>query len=295
MCNKILLVLNGESFRSGNTHSRVRGDDKNCNKQQIEAAYSHVRLIKYIEKKFNKKCEIYINSYTSGQEHNLIKIYKDYLISYNFNECSFNSEFEFINNTIDNLVTNIDIKTYEYIFFIRVDYYLKKYFFDTIRFENKALYAFVDSNPITPDDKTFEYFNCVCFALTLIPNKFYKLLKDRKAWYQHHSASLLSKELQATLDEPSTDIDLFVPTLHWSNSSIEWNPLFVQCGRVNTFIYNEASELQQAVHVDSWVVASNGLFYNKNTGKKNLSTNYNTYKQLRDTQEVENININLFY
>jgi len=188
--DKILIVLNGESFRDGGTGVRSSGNNQKSIIQQRCAINSHIRFFKYIENKFGFTCEVFINSYKSnGYENEMIKSYNDYLIGYNFHTERLNSEFSMIEDTITRL-NNINMCEYKFILFIRNDIFLKEYFLDVFKIDNeKIIYAFVDSNPSFNkicEDMNMEQCNFyvpVNHMITLIPEKYYYLLLEKKAWY----------------------------------------------------------------------------------------------------------------
>ena len=62
--NKILFIINGESFKSGGSNSRDRGTNDLYNLQQKIACESHIRLFEYIEKKHNRQSEKPIDKFT---------------------------------------------------------------------------------------------------------------------------------------------------------------------------------------------------------------------------------------
>jgi len=293
--DKILIVLNGESFRDGGTGVRSSGNNQKSIIQQRCAINSHIRFFKYIENKFGFTCEVFINSYKSnGYENEMIKSYNDYLIGYNFHTERLNSEFSMIEDTITRL-NNINMCEYKFILFIRNDIFLKEYFLDVFKIDNeKIIYAFVDSNPSFNkicEDMNMEQCNFyvpVNHMITLIPEKYYYLLLEKKAWYWHYSASRFLSEIKNNLF-----IDFFVQSVHWCNSSHEWNPLFVQVGRVNSFNYEECKSIQIDVPSSEFIIASKGIkFDNKKLSK--ILINDSIYDNLRN-EELFNEELKNFY
>ena len=125
---KLLVIVNGESFRNGGSNSRDKGDNDFYNLQQKIAVDSHLRLFEFIEINFKMHCYVFINSYVAnGHEQKLLEWYGDKVVYHNFNYCNFTDEHEFINNTVEN-INNVNLNEYEYCLFIRPDYYLKNYY-----------------------------------------------------------------------------------------------------------------------------------------------------------------------
>jgi hypothetical protein len=294
--DKILIIITGESFRGGGANNRSRGNNEKYNEQQKIACQSHLRLFDFIKKEHSLDSEIFINSYEAlGHEKKLLTWYGDKVIYYNFHTQNFPNERLFIDDTIIRLRT-IDLNQYKYCLFIRPDYYIKKYFLEKLKFDNKVRYAFVDSNPIIEDYLSlFSHFKCISHNITLVPKFFFNLLLEKKVWNWHSSASELTKALNLSSQDNIEDyIDLFIDTLHWSSTDLEWNPLFGQCGRFNNITYNQCYQLQELTPVANWIYASNGLFYDKKTKKKYLVENCTFYDELRKNELLENPDLDKF-
>jgi hypothetical protein len=293
--DKILIIISGESFKNGGSNTRNRGDNELYNEQQRITCESHLRLFDFIKNKHSLDSEIFINSYeTMGHEKKLLNWYKDKIIYYNFNTQNFSDEHSFIDDTINRL-KSIDLTQYKYCLFIRPDFYIKKYFLEKLKFDNKVRYAFVDSNPIVEDYMSlFSHFKCVLHAITLVPKFFFDFLLEKKVWNWHSSASEFTKVLNLSSDNIEDYIDLFVDSLHWFSTHIEWNPLYAQCGRFNNLTYNQCYQLQELTPVTNWIYASNGLFYDKKTKKKYLVENCTFYDELRRNELSENIDLDKF-
>jgi hypothetical protein len=294
--NKILIIISGESFKSGGSNNRNRGGNDKHNEQQKVACESHNRLFEYIESNFKLKCEIFINSYEcNGLEKKLLSWYGDKVIYSNFNTGNFPDEFAFIDNTINNL-KNINFDKYEYCLFLRPDIYLKNYFKETLIFDDKVRYAYVDSNPIAEDfSEYFTHYACVLHSITMVPKRFFKFIFEKKIWYWHSSASKFVEILGINPSEVENYVDLFIDTVHWSSTDLEWNPIFTQCGRFNTLKYEQCHEIQEGIPLYKWVYASKGIFYDKKNMKKKLSSNCSRYNKLRETELTDNKDINIFY
>jgi hypothetical protein len=131
--NRVLLVLTGESFRSGLQMSRIRGTGDYINLQK-KASTSHINLINTIKNTYST--DILINTYALNNVDDtfLLNFYKTNcnVIKSNFHEKLFNNEIDMLNNTYDNIQTIID--NYDYILFIRIDLYLKKFFIENLTF-----------------------------------------------------------------------------------------------------------------------------------------------------------------
>jgi len=67
---KGLFIMFGESFRSGGQYSRIRGNDESYF-GQIDASLSQMRFIKNL----NVDIDVYISSYSTKFDNNLLGIY----------------------------------------------------------------------------------------------------------------------------------------------------------------------------------------------------------------------------
>jgi hypothetical protein len=136
----------------------------------------------------------------------------------------------------------------------------------------------------------------VLHSITLVPTKYFDLLLEKKVWNWHSSASEFAKSLGLHKDANINDyIDLFINSVHWSSSEIEWNPLFVQCGRTNKLTYEQCAQVQERIPLSEWVYASNGLFYDNEKKIKYIVENCNYYDILRLNEFLENPDLDKFY
>ena len=71
---KGLIVLFGESFRSGKQQSRVRGKDESF-VSQIKGSKSQLEFIEHIENKYNCEVHVSINSYTTKFDNDLCNVF----------------------------------------------------------------------------------------------------------------------------------------------------------------------------------------------------------------------------
>ena len=81
--------------------------------EQIKAAHSHANFIKSIQ---NIEVKVYISSYSTNFNYDLIKVYSDYLIGFNFYDNLIR-----VTNLIRNTTNNIsNIKDFDFILFIEI-------------------------------------------------------------------------------------------------------------------------------------------------------------------------------
>ena len=79
-----LILFIGESFRIGGQCTRNRGSAVSHD-AQILACNSHISFIDHIIQKFNlNSVSVFISSYTTQYDNELLKIYNKYLIGQNY-------------------------------------------------------------------------------------------------------------------------------------------------------------------------------------------------------------------
>lgn len=296
---KVLVVLSGESFKDGGTGVRSVGNNEYFIRQQFFATDSHIRLMDQIES-LGYKCDVVINSYKSNRlEIALVHMYGDRVVGYNFHEHRLKDEYEMIEDTTQRIGGLAGFSEYDSVLFIRLDLYLKKYFIDSFRLDSgKVMYAFLDSNPsfnmICNGLKIprCDYFLPVTYFITLVPNKYFDLMLNNKVWYWHYSGSRLMEQIK---DDPTNHIGFFVDTLHWSSSSIEWNPIFVQAARPNSKKYEECKQIQVDVDPNRFIIASKGLRYDFINNQRYIVQNDKTYDDAITSEISDNKNIEFFY
>jgi hypothetical protein len=227
--NRVLLVLTGESFRNGPQFSRTRGTGDYINLQK-KASTSHINLINTIKNKYTT--DIFINTYAlnNADDTLLLDFYKTNcnVIKSNFHKNLFRNEDEILNNTYDNIQTIID--NYDYILFIRIDLYLKKFFIENLTFDDKIMFAFIDSNNDLNDYNTFS----ICHMIILYPKKLFHVIKNKIIYNATHNIrnNLINNNVSIN------DIRYFINTLHICTTDLGWNPLYIVVGRIYNKEYN---------------------------------------------------------
>ena len=217
------IIFAGESFRSGSQRTRVRGLEESY-EGQILACKSHIEFIEKIEKKFNlEKLSVYISSYTTKYDDDLLKIYEKYLIGkkYYENPVGFNNLFH---NSVKEIGCMDD---YDFILVMRIDLCLEELFmniFDPIWTNIRFLCSTwfrdckVANHPRVNDMMVF------------IPKKYYKysdyiLNGDCSDW--HHMWAELIYSTNLTYD----DLDMMVNTYHDSDTEKDYNPYYYMVNR----------------------------------------------------------------
>jgi hypothetical protein len=233
MEKRFLLIITGETFRDGPIQSRGRYTQKAYNLQK-DAIDSQINFIENIFLNFSTKCEIFLNIYSGNTEYDndLLSWYGKYAKYVKFNN-ELLGEDNLHENTLNYIKNNINFNEYDFMFFIRPDLLLKKYF-NKIFKTNYTQITFAHINEITDpwgnnSSITEDGYPRVNHQIMMIPRLFYDKLLDGKIWKLHDSYrhSVLN-------GISSKDINFFLETYHGASTDIIWNPIFHQVGRVET-------------------------------------------------------------
>ena len=136
---KGLFLFIGESFRYGSQKTRIRGTIESYD-EQIKACKSHIKFIENVEQKYNlEKSDVVISSYTTTYDAELIAIYEKYLVSSTFQQTLIGLTNIFHNTLLN--TKNVNINNYDFIFYIRIDLFLKDYLLKVMDItKNKILF-----------------------------------------------------------------------------------------------------------------------------------------------------------
>lgn len=237
---KALLIIIGESFRTGIQGSRLRGLEISY-EGQIKACSSHMKFVNNLKEKNNIDTDIIFQTYETKYNKDLIKIYEKKLINYKFYE-----DVIGLNNLFQNSIESIkDINVYDYILYIRIDLFLKDFFteifnpnYETITFPSICFKKF-NADRSGNDPRVND-------TMLFIPKKYYNYIK--KIIINHDSWRDLIRKTNLTYD----DLDTMLKTYHDSDSYKDYNPIYYIVNRKESNVFH-----------------SEGYIFNKNNyGKK---------------------------
>lgn len=236
---KILFVFLGESFRTGNQGTRIRGLPESIN-EQIHACTSHIELMSKCKYQFQLDTECVVITYKTKYDHLLQSIYNPYL-----------NKIRFLKDTIgyENLCQKshslFDAKQYNIVFYIRIDLILKDYF---IKIYNpsytKIVYPFVCWRR---DYKQPNGHPRISDLMVSIPSNYLHVLKKRVNILDHNSYSYLLAN-----NVPEHDISYFINTYHDSDSAKDYNPLYKIANRPETSTW-DSQGFEHTGHYDELV------------------------------------------
>lgn len=230
------IILFGESFRFGGQGNRNRGSDKSYG-EQIKAANSHVSFIKDLNSK-NVNIDVYISSYETKFKNDLLTVYKDILIGYDFYEDLIGQE-KLIHNAMSK-ITNID--KYDFLLIMRVDLFLKEKF--TQIFHHKWDKIMWPSICFKPHHKCGIHPR-VNDMMIFFPKKYYKYLQHIHFSPTGHSqwADFINKT-----NLKYNDLHTILNTFHDSDSAKDFNPIYYIVNRKQSNIHHSKGHFFDKEH-----------------------------------------------
>jgi hypothetical protein len=237
---KGILVLYGESFRSGNIGSRVRDCDE-CVETQKLASQSHVDFIHYVEQTHNLTLDVLIDTYDTQ--------YEDSLKGY-YNQPAYYSHPELLgwDGISQHAVNQIDKNNYDFILMTRVDILIKPEFHTLFQPSWKKIMF------LSPQEAVFDQFMVCGFSQTdhgfyypqvnptimfFPPNYFYTLKQLNAGHYAW-------KHYMDTFQLTEKDMGFMVDYQFNTNSANVNNPYYKMVGRQESDIpINKEATIQQ--------------------------------------------------
>ncbi len=228
-----LFLLIGESFRTGfapGVKARRRGDPESF-PLQMEATNSHLHFFEHLQQKHSITPHVSLVTYSSCYDKHLIEKYEPYLVNHRILDNLIG-----IGNLFKESLKNVDLDSYDFICYIRIDLYLKHKFFEvfdpnwsSIRFVTVCFkfnnYHIHRGKPRVSDMMLFvpKPLYSYCIARDLIAHE---------GWYT------LTNELGVSEDH----IDTMIDTYHDSNTYDDWNPLFYIVNRPASLVWRTPNE-----------------------------------------------------
>jgi hypothetical protein len=225
-----LIIFMGASFRLGTQGTTNIGDPMSYD-EQIKACNSH---IEFIEKIINNcslnSVSVFISTYNTQFNNNLLSIYNKYLLGYNFY-----NHFVGLNNLFHKSMNYIeDINKYSFILYIRIDLFLKEYFINSFNpTRNVILYptiCWINDCKVGKDPRVND-------MLLFIPKKYFNYIKN--IIIGHDLWHILIRDTQLTYD----DMDTIINTYHDSDSYKDFNPLYYIVNRNKTNIFHSEGHI----------------------------------------------------
>ena len=208
-----LIILLGESFRLGCQGNRNRGTTESYN-EQMKACKTHTDFIEHIITKFNmESVSVYISSYTTQFDNDLLSNYNKYLIGNTLypDVIGITSLFHNSINKIQN------IEKYDFVLYIRIDLFLKEYFIEIF---NPTINMILFPTICWARDCKTGSHPRVNDMILFLPKKYYTYIN--KLQICHEGWNILINQTDLTYN----DLDTMIHTYHDSDSFKDYNPLY---------------------------------------------------------------------
>jgi hypothetical protein len=259
-----LCVLNGETFRLGGQMSRDRCGVSSISRQKL-ATMSHIRFLKYIQHKFNLNIHILIVTYKTKDKENstLLSWYTKFFtnINYFLLDSSSPNENTFITH-VNKYIKNINYLSMDYIFYCRIDIYIKEYFNSVLYLDdNNIILAHKDINGY---DETKNTYNFISHIFTLVPKK--------------HIEYYINNNIQSNICDIHKYISnyyFFIESPHFLSTNLGFNPIFTNTSRPESHEYTLKSFYEK---------------YKDLYGKDKLEDNLIKYN-FADSLDIDDINL----
>lgn len=209
-----VMILFGESFRSGGQGIHIRGLEKSF-KGQIKATISQIKFLKYLRDNKKINTRIIIISYNTIYNNHLLDCFKyeDFLENWYFYDNLIGKD-----NLIKSGIEKINnLYKYKYLLIMRIDLFLKPYFFYIFDPDSKNIVF--PSVCFKPCHKVFD---CprVNDMMMFIPRKLFRITNNfklnHKTWYQ----LVYNKKINIK------DLDTILKTYHDSDTAKDYNPIY---------------------------------------------------------------------
>ena len=231
------LLFYGASFRLGGQHTTNQGSIESYS-EQMKACMSHKEWITLLESK-KIHVDVCISSYTTPFNQDLLSVYP------HVTKYTFHSELIGQNNLIDNGLRQIHLPSYDFVFLLRIDIYLKPYFLNMVPTWKEIRWP---SICMKPRHTTLHKHPRVNDMMLYVPKKYYICLPYFKKGYGHDLWDFLIRHTHLTY----RDLDTMLPTFHDSDSAKDFNPLYYIVNREQSPIHHTRDTFHKSdyVHVN---------------------------------------------
>lgn len=226
---KCALVLVGESFRLGSQNTRIRGVPESRD-PQLSACKSHVELMDSLLNNHGIQTDVYVCSYTTPYDQELLAVYGDRVKKSKFYEERIGT-----NEIFHAGIELVPESTYDFLLIMRVDLFLKPRFTEIFEPESKQI-----------------RFASICWKKHCMENGYYRA-NDMIVQVPSKHARILDKLVfgnhsawHGALSQPGItidDVDTILRTYHDSDSEKDWNPIYYIVNRPETQTFHSEGEV----------------------------------------------------
>lgn len=209
---KGLITFIGETFRTGGQCSRIRGEPQSYD-AQICAAKRHIEFIEHIlQNRDVNHISVVVSTYSTSYTDELLEIYKKYLIKQHIYD-----DVIGLNNLFHNSLKEIDLREYDFIFYIRADLFLKDRFFEIF---DPTIPRIVFPTICWKHDSHSGRHPRVSDMTLFIPKNLFYVIPNMIVC--HELWQILADNHKISYD----DLDTMINTYHDSDSYKDFNPLY---------------------------------------------------------------------
>lgn len=267
---KGLFIFLGESFRTGGQFSRIRGEESSVFGQKM-ACESHSKFIKHISKKYSIDIHVHISTYNTPYNELLLSFYENPTYTFYENLIGLNALFH---NSI-----NTD---YDFIFYLRIDLFLKQRLFDI--FDPTSMSILFPSVCFIPHERVNGHPR-ISDTMLFIPKRYFDYIKNMEvghdAWY------ILMRDTDLTY----RDMDTLLDTYHDSDSEKDFNPIYYMVNRNESNRFHTKNILfDKNIFNPTYMSLNIALhgFVRNCSGSYNFDIKSNTYKKYIYTPSIVN-------
>ena len=209
MSRGLILVL-GESFRTGGQRSRIRGEPRSRH-DQLTALASHTRFFDHLTRTYDLELDVVVASYTTPYQSDIRNAYARYVRKSTFLETPIG-----LQNLLSVVLNEVDVSPYTFVLCLRIDLFLKDAFFavfnpfwqdirfPSVCFKSENSHLCHDGSPRVSDMMVF------------VPQRYSTFL----------CGSILCHEGWQILRRHPVAVNTMIDTYHDSDSQKDWNPLY---------------------------------------------------------------------
>ena len=234
-----LLIIIGESFRYGNQGTRIRGVPESYD-AQINACNTHIKFINLLKNKFNYNINVFIGTYTTQYDNDLLNIYKNYLVGNKIYENPLG-----LTNLYKNCIDENNLDNYNFILYFRIDLFLKDKFLEIF---NPSWNTIKFATICWKKDSVYNNKPRVNDMMLFIPKKF--IIYSNQIIIGHESWYFLVNNLKIN----DYNIDVMINTYHDSDSSKDYNPLYYIVNRSENQIWHSENEIFNKILFENFMV-----------------------------------------
>ena len=240
--NKALIVLGGASFRFGGQTTLISGIPESY-QGQIDACNTHIKFAELLKNKFNIDTEFLIYTYSTCYNNDLINIYSKYK-TYVHIQDDLIGYSGIIKNCVNFINTELNVDTYTFVHFIRIDLYLKDMFFEIFKLSSYLKFSSICWTKWSVLFYDNKHYPRVADLMLYIPSCYFNIIKNNILELNHDSyVHFIKNNLEIN------DIGFYLDTYNDSDSAKDFNPLYYIVNRPQTTVWHSADMKIDSIYI----------------------------------------------